>query len=250
MLKYRITRKFILIAVLVTGFLALNGCDVTDDKHPEGPVADFSWSDENLGPSVLAFHNLSANADRFVWCFPGGLSSTVSDPVFGFSGSGIQSVTLIAFESASSRVDSLTRTITIMPSRFLLDSVIVEQIPFKSPMGEGWDGLTGPDLYYLLYKHSGMYEAGSFLYPFEDLRQEQLPVGWKYTYNGYFLSDWDYDYRIDVLDKDNNNSDRTYQTLIGSVSFRVRDLIENHGFNRSFTFNDDSLRVRIVVKWE
>ncbi len=234
--------------LLVTALVFI-GCGVDKANRPDGPVADFTWSSQS-GPSVFAFHNLSVNADRYYWRFPGGLFSTNSDPVFGFSGSGVQSVTLIATETSTSRVDSLTRTLTIMPSRFLLDSVIVEQISFTNSSGNAWDDLTGPDLYFILKKPSGRNESESFSYPFEDTRPEFLPVGWKFSSAGYYLSDWDFNYSIDILDKDGNSPSDYYNDTIGSVSFRIRALVESNGYGRIFTLQSGTIRVRIVVKWE
>ncbi len=238
------------VVVLALVVFTLIGCGVTDTRKNDRPVADFTWSDEGRGPTAISFHNLSANADRFLWRFPGGLTSPTSDPVYSFGSSGVHNVTLIASDESTGRVDSLTRTLTIMPSRFLLDSVIVGQIPFRNPRGSSWDDLTGPDLYYIVYKPNGAYESSSFQYRTEDLRPEQLPISWKYAYPGELLREWDFLYRIDLMDKDDDRSSSRYQELIGSVSFRVRDLIDQGGYRRSFTMRGDSTEVRIVIRWE
>jgi len=233
---------------MVTVF-ALVGCDVVESDRPDGPVADFTWKVSD-NRSTVEFINLSANANHYEWKFPGGLRSTQIDPVFGFGMAGLHNVTLLAYESGDTPVDSITRKILIKPSRVWIDSVIVEAIPFHDPSRYSWDELTGPDLFYRLMRPNGSSETSSFSHPVNDLTPSQLPVGWKYSGNGFFLNTWDQTYRIEVVDMDDAYATSAQNDLIGEVRFLVSDLIDYHNYPTIVNLNDDSLKVRIVLKWE
>lgn len=242
------TLSFPLLVLALGNFIV--GCGVEEPNRPDGPVADFTWKGKMRTDGQIDLINLSVNADRFRWRFPNGAISSQINPSTIIYWTGKQPVTLIAYNTETSREDSLTREILIHPGSVYLDSVIVEGIPFNNRDGASWDELTGPDLYFVLHRPGNYNETWSFDYVFNDCQEDQLPIGWHFTNYGYYLPDWNFNYQLDIIDKDTRISAPDYNEIIGIVHFRVRDLTGNDDYDKSITLISGSTKVRIVVRWE
>ncbi|MCF8298524.1 MAG: PKD domain-containing protein [Saprospiraceae bacterium] len=78
------------------------------------PVLDFTANPDTICVyEDVHFTNLSSNLSNVVWKFGDGNTSTVSNPTYNYTASGLFDVTLIGTAQGSSCVDSITKTVFV-----------------------------------------------------------------------------------------------------------------------------------------
>ena len=80
-----------------------------------GPVASFTYSGQTASPANISFQNTSQNANKYLWEFGDGTTSTVSSPTKTFTSAGTFNVKLTASDSATGKSASISQQIAILP---------------------------------------------------------------------------------------------------------------------------------------
>jgi gliding motility-associated-like protein len=78
------------------------------------PIARFTYTIDNCATDTVAFLNVSAGKNKYVWRFGDNQTSTASDPVHNYINPGAVDVWLIATDTVSNCMDSTQRRITII----------------------------------------------------------------------------------------------------------------------------------------
>lgn len=136
------------------------------------PIADFDVSKSVAEINEpISFTNSSEEAESFEWEFGDGVTSTSENPTHSYSTSGTYTVTLTSYSKKEKKMDKASAIITInaVPTKMVLNEVIVTRFPATESNGAGWDLTSGPDIYpYISF--NGVTVWGSNIY-FQDADQ-------------------------------------------------------------------------------
>jgi PKD repeat protein len=209
------------------------------------PVAEFSWSGETVTPAHISFNNESENADSYFWDFDDGRSSIQQNPTIIYEHSGSYTVILEAENETSGKKDSYQRTIVITPGKVRLQQIVIEEFPFTTSTGAGWDLWNGPDLFIRFFDPSSNLIMQSTTAV--NLVESDLPIGLNLN-NPYEFDYWNSSYSLTLYDED----DISTNEYIGSVSFSINSIISSYGHAETVTLRstDYSIRIKLQLDWE
>jgi len=216
---------------------------------PGDPIADFAWTGETAVGEIVTLHNHSRNADQFYWKTTGDWFTSNTDPRVIFDQSGDYPISLVARSSATAKVDTVTKVLTITPALFhvSLVRIRINQIPFTDSLGLPWDQGNGPDIIIMMYDPVGeaVLCAGEVIM---NLRPDQLPIA-LIPQSPLDLSreHWNGDYRIDFHELAIGVA--PFGRLLGQVSFGINNLLQTQGLRDVYCLANDSLKVDIGLSW-
>jgi len=200
--------------------------------------ADFTMPATSVTNAAITLENHSQNAGRSHWILGDGRVSDLTSPVVNYFEYRIFSVTLIAYSRDERRSDTLSKTILINPSKVYLDSISVFQYPPLDPSNRAWDPDDGPDLMWTMDTPSGATISSPVI------ENALLPADWRIPNAALLLENWDFPYLLRFYD-----FDAPAMVLMGTVGFTTNQLPVGGTYPREKIFQNDQMRVRIVVHW-
>ena len=185
------------------------------------PSAGFVYTNSNssnvFAPTNISFTNISNNTDIFFWDFGDGNSSDLEHPDHTFIEGGEYLVSLTSSKSDNSDTYSDTIIINAAPSKLVLVSIKINEMPLTKSDGSNWDtGLLGyefPDVFYVLKKMNVEIASSSSQDNITILPitfEENLP---------YTLQDLSQNYSIELMDNDEIALGLGGEESMGSCSF-------------------------------
>ena len=240
--------KFLVMLSLCSILLIVSGCSESDNPAEAtipDPDANFTWSGETVTPARIIFHNHSDNANSYYWDFGNGQSSIQENPTITFDSPGEYSITLEAENENTGKKDTRRKLINITPGRVFITRLQIEDIPFTTSSGAGWDLWSGPDLYFNFYDPNDNLALHSTMVI--DLVDSDLPIGFTVT-NPYECEYWNSSYIFRLYDDDDFSGDE----FIGSVSFRISSIIASfgHAETAAIRSSNNSISIKLYLDWE
>ena len=226
--------KYLLAQCLVLAFITSCG--------GPAPTAAFTTTGTSKTPASITFTNASQNADKFLWDFGDGRSSTMTSPTMTFEKHGLFTVRLIAIQSSSSRSDTVSQQLTITPGKVFVTGLRIDKIPFNDPNGAGWDLATGPDIYFDFYHGESKVLSSETI---EDVTPASLPISRKFR-SDHLITDWADRCTISLYDYDATGDDR-----ISSLEFSI-DRLLGQGYPETFALTNSSrsTSMTLSVRWQ
>jgi hypothetical protein len=110
--------KSFLVTCLIAG-ISIVGCS-KDSSSPTAParpdpVASFSYTGQTISPATISFQNTSLNANKFLWDFGDGTTSTLASPTKVYNTAGTFTVKLTATDSIAGKSSQANQQITVLP---------------------------------------------------------------------------------------------------------------------------------------
>lgn len=109
--------KSFLVTCLIAG-ISIIGCKKDDGptapSRPD-PVASFSYTGQTISPATISFQNTSQNANKFLWDFGDGTTSTLLSPTKTYSVAGTFTIKLTATDSVAGKSSQASQQISILP---------------------------------------------------------------------------------------------------------------------------------------
>ncbi|UTW66376.1 PKD domain-containing protein [bacterium SCSIO 12643] len=161
-------RKFnwVLMLLMMVGMTAIQSCEKEDPQPPStnpptnpnpnpAPLPEACWSAyAKITPTALKveFTNCSFNAEKYIWDFGDGNTSTEESPIHYYEYYGYYTVKLTAINSDGVK-DFFIATIgiNIHPTKMIIQEIKVLKWP-ETNNGTSWDPLTTADMYPKLIK--------------------------------------------------------------------------------------------------
>jgi PKD repeat protein len=236
--------------LLSIGLLLLfSACD-SGPAPNEPPTADFSYSPASprAGESVSFTVNATdtdGEIESYSWDFDGDGSQDASSPspTYSFSSSGNFTVTLTVTDDRGD-TDTATQSVSVAQrfTEVTVTSVTVEDVPFSTQNGEGWDVSTGPELYYEAVNSSDIQVAVSGYYT--DVGPANLPL--PYEDQEFSIDDFSEEYRIFLWDFDSSNDDE----LIGGIVFTIDGLNIVGNYPETATLDAGGIQMELDLDWQ
>jgi PKD repeat protein len=110
--------KSFLVTCLIAG-ISIVGCQ-KDSNNPTAParpdpIASFTYTGQTISPAAISFQNTSQNANKFLWDFGDGTTSTLLSPTKTYSAAGTFTIKLTATDSIAGKSSQASQQISILP---------------------------------------------------------------------------------------------------------------------------------------
>lgn len=207
---------FTLFSLSVVALVTISACKKkTEAPQLPKPTADFTYTGADAKvPATVVFANASINADKYLWEFGDGDTSTAKNPSHAYQSGGDFTVKLTATGPGGSH--SVSKTLNILPAPTIcsIQSISLTAMPFADQNGAGWDLFDGPDVCYKITNTAGDVLLDGSSARFDNTAAGNLPRNWTLS-PAYTISPINTDRTIQILDYDLLDP----SDLIGSVSF-------------------------------
>jgi len=234
-----------LFILSVAALTTLSACKKkTNTTTSPAPVADFTYSGADAkAPANVTFTNVSINADKFLWEFGDGDTTSAKNPTHGYINGGTYSVKLTSTGPGGSH--SVTKTVTILPAPTTcsIQSISITAMPFADVNGAGWDLLDGPDVCYKISNTSGTVLLDGTTSRFDNASAGSLPLNWTLR-TPHAITPINTTRTIQILDYDLLDPN----DLIGSVSFNPYMYRGTYPTTLLLTVKD--LTVKVNITWQ
>lgn len=240
------------IVFFAVALVALASCSKKDDPAP-APVANFTFTgDNNFAPSKISFTSTSTNAAFFAWDFGDDTKGVGQTTTHVYTIGKTFTVRLTATNSEGMQT-TISKTVTVkpVPTKMILSSVLVEQLPLVRADGSAWDSGSGPDPYFKVSDAAGTnYFKSKF---FADVVAANFPL----TYTGEGVPNTtafplsftalDFDYTLEFWDY-NTVTD----TKMIATAFKVRSAMPTDGspYPDKVKFTGSSASFTINISWQ
>ena len=192
------------------------------------PSVDFSYSPEN--PRAGTTVDFTANANdpdgdiaSYSWDFNGDNVQDASgpNPSYEFPSQGTFSITLEVTDNEDATT-SASESISVSQqyTRVRITDVVIQDMPFTTDDGQGWDFGSGPDVY-LLASNETEGESVSASSAIDDVGPSNLPIN--PSGGDFTISDLSDEYAISLYDEDPDAND-----FIGGIVYEYGNLIGNY----------------------
>jgi PKD repeat protein len=233
-----------LILVLFT-LVYMAGCGSSkDEPTPVIPSASFT-SDftEARVLQAIKFTNSSTNSESYLWEFGDGQTSVGTNPSKTYTRAGTFTVKLTATSSTGATSTS-TSTIRIkeLPTKARITKVTINNIPFLTSSGAGWDVGSGPDVYFQLFLNGNILFSSANVV-INDVLPSKMPIAWDVpnTISGAVISPLSTVVTFSVRD-----SDVVGFETIGNVDMTFN----NTSYPPTITKTQNNVTITLNVTWE
>lgn len=231
--------------LVVIALLMLPACDSGPGPN-ESPLASFNYTPENPRAGVAV--DFTANASdpdgeisEYSWDFnsDGSQDASGPNPTHTFDEQGSFSVTLTVTDDRDGK-DSATQTVSVEQqfTRVEITEVTVQDMPFTTDSGEGWDVSSGPDVYYAALNSSDEQLAVSSY--FQNVGPEDLPLS--FGNESFIIEDLMEEHRVFLVDSDTSNDD-----TIGGIAFTVDGLVGE--YPETTTLEAGGIELDLALSW-
>ncbi|NLB64281.1 MAG: PKD domain-containing protein [Fibrobacter sp.] len=257
MKKCRGYLKICILSIFTTVFLSACGSfnnDSEDDYYydpsnpysPSGsnssksaPIANFTYSGDDLAPAKITFKNTTTNATTYSWDFGDNKTSSSESPSHTFEMDGVYTVTLTAGNSYG--VSESSKTINIKkPGAVEIKKMVLKKVPLTKPNGGGWDILDGPDIYIKLKTKLGASAIKTWTE--SDVTSSDIPLTYSLK-NPYKITNFSTDYVFELWDEDLAADD-----FMSGFYFSANQFITSK-YNDVFTLKTSDLEVEFHLIW-
>jgi PKD repeat protein len=241
----------IIFFVLCTPFF-ITSCKKNEDSDIQvKPVANFTFSGTSVAPAQVQFTNTSTNASTYSWDFgDNSAASSATSPTYTYSRPGTYTIRLKASNANTS--DSISKSLTIQaPTSVRITSVRITSIPLVDPTCNcAWDNNNGPDVYYELTETSNNVLVSTIANPFNNVVASDLPITWNLS-TPYQINDFLRYYRLQVYDKDTNDTPSSNDDFINGFLFNFNEFITS-GYPSSILLESPSHNLKVVLnlQWQ
>jgi len=216
----------------------------SEAPKPSAPVADFIYNGADvMAPATVVFTNASINADRYLWEFGDGDTSSAKNPSHVFQNG--ESFTIKLTATGPGGQHSITKTLTILPAptKCSIQSVSVTAMPFADANGAGWDFFDGPDVFYKITNAAGDVLLDGTSARFDNTAPSNLPRNWTLS-PAHVITPLNTTRNIQILDYDLLDP----SDLIGSVSFNPNMYLGAYPVSVSLSKKD--VTVKLNLFWQ
>lgn len=240
------------ILTLAFALVALASACSKKDPVP-APVANFSITgDNNFAPNKVTFTSNSSNAVLLNWDFGDG-SSAVGEVVTHVYTTGKTYTVTLTANNSDGQKNIITKTATVkpLPTKMILNSVVLEQLPLVKPDGSAWDTGSGPDPYFKISDAAGTeYFKSKY---FADVLASSFPL----TYVGQGVpnttafpitfSALDFDYTLEIWDYNTITDNR-----MAIANFKIRTYMPTDGspYPDKIKFTNTNTSLTINIAWQ
>jgi hypothetical protein len=211
-------------------------------------VANFTITgDNNFAPNKVTFTSTSTNAQELIWDFGDGKQDQgpTVDHVYTTGKTFTVTLTVTNIEGAKNII-SKTVTVKPVPTKMVLNSVLVEQLPLVKPDGSAWDNGSGPDPYFFITDGANLVYASPY---FPDVIAANFPL--TYTGQGLPKEITSLDATLKITFADYNG------TLLSPVNmafadFKIRSSMPIDGslYPEKIKFTGSSLSFTLNITWQ
>ena len=220
----------------------------TSDPGPQVnlPVSNFSYVISNpFPPAEVVFTNGSAYSSTYFWEFGDGSTSTEINPVHTYNASGGFTVSLTAADTlGNTKKSSQVISIQELPTRILLKSFTINQMPFTNQVGQVWDPSDGPDVYVSFQELS--YDIITQTPVMDNITESELPVAWTWNSPYFDMVDIGHKFLIVFVEYDGPN-------LLAGMETPIEFDFDNYSGYPEFiemTSPNGTFEIKLEIIWE
>lgn len=236
---------FVLILSIAIGCSSTSTGPTNEEPQLDLPTASFSVEGDLFTGGEVKLNNTSVDADSYEWQLGDGTTANESNPTKTYSEYGTITITLTAKNSDGE--DSISKQVTIKPSKLFIEKMEVVEMPFTNNSGVSWDASSGPDLFVNMANESGeTYTVGS---PNSDISKSDLPVEWEYDSPGLEIVRSDFSTNFIFILVDEDVSDHDLIQTVPSDYFTIENLwLEDTPATATIENGEGS--IKLTLGWE